>query len=281
MPVPTATAAVTAVLTFCLLLSCTNVSRMHKAYEAGDTKKLDKLIEIVSRPDYPYATRRKAAEALGEIGEPAAVPALIGVLAEYDQRTTLKTSSMASLGKIGDRSAVKPIGKLLDRSLNDPNVEVRMAAIPVLGQLGGTQAAEILVNALVYYDLLMLREERRSPKGVFTGDETDLAALRDSLRGPMELFGDPSLGTGLFGDSMPRITMFGTPMENPGRAEETTPRERALARESLVVVGEQALPVIQGHLDTKNSTASLEKELLAIVEEIRAGGEGGQPSPGS
>ena len=281
MPVPTATAAVTAVLAFCLLLSCTNVSRMHKAYEAGDTKKLDKLIEIVSRPDYPYATRRKAAEALGEIGEPAAVPALIGVLAEYDQRTTLKTSSMASLGKIGDRSAVKPIGKLLDRSLNDPNVEVRMAAIPVLGQLGGTQAAEILVNALVYYDLLMLREERRSPKGVFTGDETDLAALRDSLRGPMELFGDPSLGTGLFGDSMPRITMFGTPMENPGRAEETTPRERALARESLVVVGEQALPVIQGHLDRKNSTASLEKELLAIVEEIRAGAEGGQPSPGS
>ena len=281
MRVSPATAAVTAVFAFCLLLSCTNVSRMHKAYEAGDTKKLDKLIEIVSRPDYPYATRRKAAEALGEIGEPAAVPALIGVLAEYDQRTTLKTSAMVSLGKIGDSTAVKPIGKLLDRSLNDPNVEVRMAAIPVLGKLGGTQAAEILVNALVYFDLLMLREERRSPKGVFTGDEQDLHALRDSLRGPMELFGDPSLGTGLFGESMPRITMFGTPMENPGRAEETTPRERALAHESLVTVGEQALPVIQGHLDRKNSTSSLQKELLAIVEEIRAGVEGGQPSPGS
>ena len=280
MPVPPATAAATA-LAFCLLLSCTNVSRMHKAYEAGDTKKLDKLIEIVARPDYPYATRRKAAEALGEIGEPSAVPALIGVLGEYDQRTTLKSSAMVSLGKIGDRSAVKPIGKLLDRSLNDPNVELRMAAIPVLGQLGGTQAADILVNALAYYDLLMLREERRSPKGVFTGDETDLNALRDSLRGPMELFGDPGLGTGMFGESMPRITMFGTPVENPGRAEETTPRERALAHTSLVTVGEQALPVIQDRLEKKTSTATLKKELLAIVEEIRAGTEGDQPSPGS
>lgn len=279
MPLLTATAAAVAVLASCLLLSCTNVSRLHKAYEAGDTKKLDKLIEIVARPDYPYATRRKAAEVLGEIGEPASVPALIGVLGEYDQRTTLKTSAMASLGKIGDRSAVKPIGKLLDRSRNDPYVELRMAAIPVLGELGGTQAAEILVNALAYYDLLMLREERRSPRGVFTGEETDLAALRDSLRGPMEMFGDPSLGTGLFGESMPRITMFGTPMQNPGLAEETTPRERALAHASLVRVGEQALPVIQGHLDQDNPTASLEKELLAIVEEIRAGAEGAQSTP--
>ena len=279
MPVLPATAA--ASLAFCLLLSCTNVSRMHKAYEAGDTKKLDKLIEIVARPDYPYATRKKAAEALGEIGELSAVPALIGVLGEYDQRTTLKSSAMVSLGKIGDRSAVKPIGKLLDRSLNDPNVELRMAAIPVLGQLGGTQAAEILVNALAYYDLLMLREERRSPKGPFTGEETDLAALRDSLRGPMELFGDPGLGSSLFGESMPRVTMFGTPVENPGRAEETTPRERALAHTSLVMVGDQALPVIQDRLGKKTSTATLEKELLAIVEEIRAGSEGDQPSPGS
>ena len=275
-----ATTSLAVLTAVCFLLSCTNVSRMHRAYEAGDTKKLDKLIEIVSRPDYPYATRRKAAEVLGEIGEPVAVPALIGVLGEYDQRTTLKGTAMVSLGKIGDRSAVKPIGKLLDRSLNDPNVELRMAAIPVLGQLGGTQAADILVNALVYYDLLMLREERRSPKGVFTGEETDLAALRDSLRGPMELFGDPSLGTGLFGESMPRITMFGTPMESPGGAEETTPRERALAHASLVKVGEQALPAIQERLGQKNSTASLEKELLAIVEEIRTAAEGAQ-SPGS
>ncbi len=277
LPATTSLAVVPAV---CFLLSCSNVSRMHKAYEAGDTKKLDKLIEIVSRPDYPYATRRKAAEVLGEIGEPAAVQALIGVLGEYDQRTTLKGTAMVSLGKIGDRSAVKPIGKLLDRSLNDPNVELRMAAIPVLGQLGGTEAADILVNALVYYDVLMLQEERRSPKGVFTGEETDLAALRDSLRGPMELFGDPGLATGMFGESMPRITMFGTQVESPGRAEETTPRERALAHSSLVMVGDQALPVIRDRLD-KPSTASLEKELLAIVEEIRAGPDGTESPPGS
>ena len=277
LPATTSLAVVPAV---CCLLSCSNVSRMHKAYEAGDTKKLDKLIEIVSRPDYPYATRRKAAEVLGEIGEPAAVQALIGVLGEYDQRTTLKGTAMVSLGKIGDRSAVKPIGKLLDRSLNDPNVELRMAAIPVLGQLGGTEAADILVNALVYYDVLMLQEERRSPKGVFTGEETDLAALRDSLRGPMELFGDPGLATGMFGESMPRITMFGTQVESPGRAEETTPRERALAHSSLVMVGDQALPVIRDRLD-KPSTASLEKELLAIVEEIRAGPDGTESPPGS
>ena len=265
------TIVVTFSLLFCLVC-CTNVSRMQEAYEAGDTKQLQQLVKIVSRPDYPYATRKKAAEVLGDIGDPVALSALIAVLSEYDQRTTLKGAAMVSLGKIGDRSAVQPIGRLLDRSLSEPKSELRMAAIPILGQLGGSEAAVVLINALSYYDLMTLRDEQRSGsvKGAFTGDETDLRALRDSLRGPMELFGDGALGGGLLGDSnMPRITMFGTPMQNPGPIEKTTAQERSLAHKSLVKIGKPAISAIQTYLDDRNATTTLKKELLSIVEELK------------
>ena len=242
---------------------------MHRAYKAGDKSQLNKLIEIVSRPDYPYATRKKAAEVLGEIGEPAAVPALIGVLRGFDRRTTLKITAMTSLAMIGDDSAVQPIGQLLDRSLNDSNAEVRLAAMPVLGRIGGERSAEILVSALTYYDVLMLQDERKSRRGVFTGEETDLRAMRDSLRGPAELFGDPTQGGGLFGDRMPRITMFGTSMDAEPQLEETTPQERAVAHSSLVSVGDEAVSVILAHMEGKHTTVTLKKELLAIIKEIQ------------
>ncbi len=70
-----------------LLGGCTNVTQMQRKYEAGDLGQLDNLLEIVGRPDYPYGTRRKAAKILGEIGDPRALPVLIGVLYDYDQRT--------------------------------------------------------------------------------------------------------------------------------------------------------------------------------------------------
>ena len=53
------------------LTGCTNVNQMHKLYQEGDESQLERIMEIVSRPDYPYATRRKAARILGEIGDVA------------------------------------------------------------------------------------------------------------------------------------------------------------------------------------------------------------------
>ena len=69
------------------------------------------------------------------------MPTLVGVLGEYDQRTTLKEEALKALGALGDPAAVEPIGRLLDRSLDQTGAELRLAALPVLGQLGGTPAA--------------------------------------------------------------------------------------------------------------------------------------------
>jgi HEAT repeat protein len=104
-----------------LLGSCTNVTQMQRKYEAGDESQLDKLLQIAGRPEYPYATRRKATKALGEIGAERAVPVLIGLLYEYDQRSTLKQEALVALGRIGNREAVEPIGRMLDFQLGVNN----------------------------------------------------------------------------------------------------------------------------------------------------------------
>lgn len=259
-------------LTLCVLWAgCTSVSQMKKRYDAGDETQFDKILEVASRPDYPYATRKNAVRALGEIGDPRAVPNLINILRELSQRTTLQQESMVALGRIGDPSAVTEIGRLLDRSLTSAGEELRMVAMQVLGQLGGTEAAEILLNALSYYDRAMLLSESRSLKGVFSGDEHGLRALQDSLRRPMGLTGGP--GPGLFpGQQGPAGGLFGPETGLPqNRIEDTTPKERDLAHQSLVRVGDPALPVIEQHISQRETTVTLRNELVEIIEQIRQG----------
>jgi len=242
---------------------------MRRAYDEGDETQLAKLIGIAARPDYPYATRKSAVEALGEIGHRDAVPALIQVLVEFDRRTTLKEQAILALGSIGDTSAVEPIGRLLDRSLSDPQAELRVAAIPVLGALGGRGAAEILVNALQYYDGLMLRAEHSYMRGVFSGEEQVFRGRRDSLSRPM----DQMPGVGLFpGEQREPVSMFGTTMQTrPDQLPDTTPEERALAHEALVRVGDAALPVIEELLTTRQTSVTLKRELDQIAAEIQNG----------
>ena len=251
-----------------LLTACTSVSQMQERYEAGDDSQLEKIATIAARPDYPYATRRSAAKALGEIGDARVVPVLVSILGEFDQRTTLKMEALTALGRIGEMGAVTAIGRLLDRSLSDSNEELRMAAMPVLGKLGGDEAATILVNALTYYDLIMLHKEGRVQRGVFSGDEQSIRDLQDSLRAPSRREGDLSgYGSGAFGTPS---GMFGGDLARPKEREiDTTPQERALAHESLARVGAPAVPVIQKHMALRETTISLRNEFHEILREIR------------
>jgi hypothetical protein len=245
---------------------CTNVAQMHSKYLAGDQAQLDRLIEVAGRPDYPYATRRQAARVLGQIGDPRAVPALLGVLEEYDQRTTLKEEAMKALGAIGDRSAAEPIGRLLDRSLSEPMSELRLAALASLGALGGPKAAGILVNALRYYDLLILQKEQGPRRGVFTGEEHLFLQSPDSLRARR---GDGP-GLGMFPDASVPYSMFGPDAGSPlVEVYDSVPDERNRAHALVVRVGTEALPVIEEFLATQESTVSLQNELRALVAEIR------------
>jgi hypothetical protein len=262
------------VVLLCFAAGCSNVASLQKKSAAGDEKSLHKLMEIVSRSDYPYGSRVSAARALGEIGNPAAVPALIGALNSYERRTTFREEAVIALGKIGDRSAVEPIGRLLDRSLGDEYVDLRLTTLPVLSQLGGKKAAEILVAALRYYDILTLQQERKGVRGVFTGEENPWLSGQDSTGMAAQMFGDPRAGGGLgglggLGGGNSPVGLFGQEFGQTATARKNfTPEERQLAHQALVGVGEEAVEIIDAQIKTKQTTASLRQELLAIMEEI-------------
>lgn len=253
-----------------LLIGCTNVAQMRQAYEAGDETQLTKLLDIAATANYPYATRKEAVKALGAIGDPAAVPVLVGILREYDRRTTLKEEALVSLGRIGDPETAEPIGFLLDRSLSAPNDELRLAALTVLGQLGGEKSADVLINALQYYDMLMVRADQSRLRGVFSGDESVIRSMRDSVRTP----GGERPVVGMFpGESASSPSFFGPEMDRlPEKVNDSTPREREMAHESLVRVGVEAIPVIHRFLSSTDMTLTLREELDTIVERIREQG---------
>ncbi|MFT5090693.1 MAG: hypothetical protein ACI906_005123 [Candidatus Latescibacterota bacterium] len=252
---------------------CTNINQMHQKYLQGDEAQLERIMEIVARPDYPYATRRKAAQILGDIGDPRAVPVLLMALQNYEQRTTLKQDAIRSLGKIGEPSAATQIGHLLDRSLETTDSDIRMAAVEALGDLGGVKSAEILINALRYYDVLMMREEQRTVRGVFTGDEhvfPKRPGMADSTGRGRGGFGNPGIG-GLLGgeDQAPRMSMFGTQLDPSEMQYNPTPEERVKTHEALVSVGADAVLAIEQFIVSTDMTFTLRQELLAIVSEIR------------
>ena len=262
-------------VTVSALTGCTSVDQMYAAYQKGDESQYVRLLEIASRQDIPYATRKTAVKALGEIGSSQALPVLLGILHEFDRRSSLKEETLISLGRIGDPNAVPPIGHLLDRSLTEPNADLRMTAMPVLSQLGGADAAEILVNALMYYDVLTTRSETTTYRGVFSGDEQEISALRDSMLQPA---GGRASGLGggsgvndLTGQAPRDIGFFGSNVEFMSDAlSDTTPKERDMARESLVGVGLVAVPVIEHFLLNHDTTTTLQQELAAVIGRIRA-----------
>jgi hypothetical protein len=264
----------TAMLLLVVLASCTSVDKMYTDYQKGDESQYARLLDIAGRHDYPYATRRSAVRALGEIGKPEALPVLLNILHEFDRRTSLKEESLIALGRIGDPAAVTPIGHLLDRSLTEPNADLRMTAMPVLARLGGEEAAEILVNALMYYDVLMTRSEQSGYRGVFTGEEQAMSALRDSVRQPGMR---PGAGIGEFSGQTPSdIGFFGSEVEfMPEVLADTTPKERDMVHQSLIGVGVPAVGVIQRFLEKNDTTTTLRLELGNIVGQIQAAAEEG------
>jgi HEAT repeat protein len=86
--------------------------------------------------------RKKAAEALGKIGDAAAVDLLIIALKDDDWRVA-KASSVA-LGKIGDKRAVSP----LIEALEDKDSNVREGSAEALGKIGNKRSVDPLIAAL-------------------------------------------------------------------------------------------------------------------------------------
>lgn len=107
--------------------------------EAKDKKATQYLIQAVGDPD--ERVQVKAIETLGELRASDATSVLVQHLFIRTTRPEMKRLILASLGKIGDPSAAKPIVEFLQRDLDDAT---RGTAIYALGDIGSTDASATL-----------------------------------------------------------------------------------------------------------------------------------------
>jgi HEAT repeat protein len=109
-----------------------------------EEQRLDKWIKVLHGRDAEMS--RIAAEKLGEIGNPVAIPELEKALT----RTMFVAAVAAkSLGKIGDKSAVGSLTKTLNNQRQD--VAVRTAAAEALGIIGHYSAIGSLEEVVNTY----------------------------------------------------------------------------------------------------------------------------------
>lgn len=92
--------------------------------------------------DPAVAVRRAAANALGEFGDPAALPALRQAL--DDDSETVQLWAIRSIGRLRDRESVDHLIDLLD----SPDSGFRSYAAQALGQIGDQRATEPLISHL-------------------------------------------------------------------------------------------------------------------------------------
>lgn len=102
-----------------------------------------------TQDDWNAGDRRMwAAEALGEIGDARALPALIEALDHNDQNGQTAAAAADALGKIGDERAVEPLVSRLNTVLDGGYAAPAEAAATALGRLGGATAIAALIAAV-------------------------------------------------------------------------------------------------------------------------------------
>ena len=144
------------------------------AESAPDAAKAAAFTEVLSA-DLPEL-RMAAANALGDVGEPDAVPELLARFDDPDPR--VRARAARACGEIDDARAVEPLRDLLD----EPHVGVRREAAEALGRIGNREALGALLEL---YDDESERVRRIAVAG-FGKFDTDrpVDALVDALEDP-------------------------------------------------------------------------------------------------
>ena len=105
-------------------------------------------VALDSQKESEGSVRGSAANALGQIGDRLAVPALAAALdPRKESEGRVRGSAANALGQIGDRQVVSTIATALDPQKED-NPIVRGSAANALGQIGDRQAVSVLAAAL-------------------------------------------------------------------------------------------------------------------------------------
>ena len=102
-----------------------------------ESKKM--LIEMLKDPC--SNVRSSSAEGLGRVGDSSAVEALIELLNDEDW---VAVFAAGALGRIRDRKAIRPLMRLV----NSGKIDLQIAAIEAVGQIGGEEAVEGLMGAM-------------------------------------------------------------------------------------------------------------------------------------
>jgi HEAT repeat protein len=117
--------------------------------EIGDPRAVPHLIDVLQDKD--PLIRRHAVEALGKIRDKRAVPALITVLDGREEPSFIRTAAAGSLGLIEDPAAVPA----LIRALHATDWDVRSRAARSLGKIGDVRAIAPLLAVLEDKDPLI------------------------------------------------------------------------------------------------------------------------------
>ena len=120
----------------------------------GDPQAVPALVEILKSDIHNRHARAAAAEALGKLGDPQAVPALIDALVSHRgwQDEGVPEAAARALGKLRDPSAVP----VLIQAVRKETPSVQIAACEALGEMGVPEAVPTLIQA--YWDGGKVRE---------------------------------------------------------------------------------------------------------------------------
>jgi HEAT repeat protein len=110
----------------------------------GSPEALAPLMTMVAAPSEPGWVRRAAAEALGDLGDPAAAPLLQGLL--NDASRELRESAVQALGAL----ALPQTFEALLPLLHDPHPLVRRAVVRALTRVDLARAGPVLIAALAH-----------------------------------------------------------------------------------------------------------------------------------
>ncbi|GEM_PF-2197464 len=175
--------------------------------------------------------RRAAALALGRIGSPEALPALLGALdPRYEGASRVRHQAAQALGELGLPEAVPA---LLETLAADPEGIVRQAAIGALGQIGDPRAAPALRASLEMEKDMLLRAEAALALGRLRGDDMEntnarVEALLQALQREEEPLVRAAIALGL-GEARPRGAVPALVALLHGREPESVRRSAAWA----------------------------------------------------
>ncbi|HEY2806997.1 MAG TPA: peptidylprolyl isomerase [Gemmatimonadales bacterium] len=180
-----------------LLSSAVSAARL-VAQDTGPVQEIAQLMALEDRREFDGAllrrdsqhpdslVRRHAAMAMGRIGDPAALPLLLPMIADRDTQVAIE--AIFSLGELGNRSAVPDLVAYLSRVTASTQRDIDVEVVTALAKLGGPDADRALGGILDRHPASMTPQDDRGTSQVLLeawrlGNQAAIAIrLKDYIR---------------------------------------------------------------------------------------------------